>query len=353
MIKFISKPFVAIGKWVRHHWKLSLILVVIIGGAGFWYLRSKQGSAAKVQTEHPQRGYIAQTIDVSGVVDAKEKASLRFAAGGKVVYLGAKEGDTVKKWQTIATIDARDLQNRMQQSLNTYFDQRMSFEQNADNRKDLAPTNALDRTSQTNQKDLETSVLNVQLGDIAIQNTVLSTPIGGVLVSSPTNVTGVNLFATDVFTIINPQTLIFKAAVDQADVSSVHKGQKVRIKLDAYPDEKIETTVNYISYSSSQSSTGTVYIVEMALPLGANVNPLERYRLGMNGDASLIMAEKDNVLTISLGDVKDKDGKKYVMVRSKQKGQPDQEREIQTGLENDTNVEVISGLTEQDEVVVP
>jgi RND family efflux transporter MFP subunit len=348
---FIFRPVVAVGSWIKRHWKLSLFLLLLIG-IGVWYWRSKTVKPVEtLEFTKVKKETLVKKVNVSGLIDAKQKAVLRFAAGGKVVYLGAKEGEFVKKWQTIAKIDSRDLQKRLQQDLNSYFNERMDFEQGSDDRRDIAPTNKLNRTGQKEQKDLENTVLTVEIQDIAIRNTVLTTPIEGILVGLPTTVTGVNLSPTDTFEIIDPSSLVFKAAVDEADISSIKRGQKASIELDAYPDQPLTATVSAIAYRSSQTSKGTVFVVELPIVNDYQYPILERYRLGMNGDVDITVNTKENVLSIPLDTISEHDNKKFVKRRSGENSA--EEVEIKTGLETDDVVEVTSGLKEGDEIVVP
>src|SRR5690554_2544870 len=115
--------------WKKRKW-------LVIGGGVILLLVIRQvfagGQQQTLTFTSPTRETLVKTLVVSGVVDAKEKASLRFLAGGKVTNLGAKEGDQVKKWQTIATIDARTLANTQQQSLNSYAQQRLTWDQETD-----------------------------------------------------------------------------------------------------------------------------------------------------------------------------------------------------------------------------
>jgi RND family efflux transporter MFP subunit len=352
-VKYLVAPVA----FFRRHWKLCLVIVVLVGGFLFFKSKSAQAKKVPLSFAHPQKQDLTKKLEVSGVIDAKEKASLRFASGGKVTYIGAKEGDVIKKWQTIARIDAADLQKRMQQDLNLYFNQRMDFDQSKANLKDKAITTTDERTQQKDQKTLENEVLDVQIRDIAIKNTVLSSPIEGVLVSSPTNVTGVNLFSTDVFEVVNPASLVFRAAVDETDIALVKKDQPAAILLDSYPEDKdkVETKIEYISYKSSQTSTGTVFIVEMPIPQNYQFSLLDHFRLGMNGDVTIVLAEKKNVLAVPLSATKERDGKTYVtLYKGKENGKDKTEdKEIEKGLETDDAVEVVSGLTEQDQIVVP
>jgi len=349
MKKWLQLPKNALN-WVCQHWKLTAFVVLILIGVGIWQYRKAQAAVPQFKFTQVEKTQLTEYLSVSGVVDAKESANLRFAGGGKLTYLGAQEGDLVKKGQTLARIDARSLQKKMQQDLNTYFIQRLTYDQDQANRSNQTYTDALGRQQQQDQATLNNSVLNVEIQDITIQNTVLSTPIAGVLVSSPASVTGTTLLATDLFEVINPQTLIFRATVDQADISKVLKGQVSAIALDAYSDTPIPSKVSYISFKSAQSSTGTVYVVELPIP-ATGAADLNRYRLGMNGDASITLNQKNDVLTIPISAVREKDGRTVVKIKIGPNAATD--REIQTGLETETQIEVVSGLNQGDEVVVP
>jgi len=324
-------------------------MVVLVIAAALWWWSSAnakeelQGTFTSVK----QQDFVA-TITVSGRMDAKEKARLRFMAGGKVVHLGAKEGDFVNKWQTIATIDRAALQKQLQQNLNTYMKERYDFEDVKDDIKDKVLDVQDNRQVARDQYDLDNQVINVEIQSIAIQNTVLSAPFAGILTVSPTNTTGVQLLASDYFEIVNPETLVFRAAVDEIDLHKLSIGQQAKIVLDAYDGEEISSTLSYIAFTSSESSSGTVFLLEF--PIAAS--DMSRYRLGMNGDVDIELERRSNTLVIPLDAISERDGKVFVQVRAAD-GESLEEREVTLGLENEDEVEVLSGLTKQDEVFLP
>jgi HlyD family secretion protein/macrolide-specific efflux system membrane fusion protein len=347
-IKTIIKPFLnKIVNFCKNHWKLLIFLLVILLLVIFWQFKSSQKNKAKLVFQHPEIKNIVKKLEVSGVIDAKEKARLRFAGGGKVVYLGAKEGDQVKKGKTIATIDKIALEKQLQQDLNLYSKERLDWENTRDDIKDRWIDNTEKRTVDQAQLDLNNEVIDVEIKTEAIKNSALYAPFNGVLTFSPTAVAGTQLLATDYFEIVNPNSLIFKAAVDESDISKVKAGQLAKIQLDAYEDQEFDSSVNYIAYTSSQSSTGTVFVVEFPLS-----NPdLNVFRIGMNGDVAITLAAKDNVLTVPYSATKERDNKFFVDVKNGPETY--QEKEIQVGLVSDDEVEVISGLSENDEVLIP
>jgi RND family efflux transporter MFP subunit len=339
--------------FVKKRYKLLIILAVALVGMGVFLYNKAQANKVELTFEHPVRQDITQTLEISGIIDATERVSMRFAAGGKVVYLGAQEGDWVKKWQTIATIDRRDLQNRLEKDLNLYLKERYDWDQQLDDIQDRTIDKEEERSVDKNQLDLNNVVLDVEYRDIAITNTVLSSPFEGILVSSPLTVTGVNLLATDVFEIVNPATLVFKALVDEADIALVQTGQNARLSLDAYENLQLSSTVEKISYKSTPSSSGTAFIVEFPVvdPATTIDTALKKYRLGMNGDVEIILEEKSDVLTVPLIATREENGKTYVDVKINE--ETIEPREIEVGLETDEDVEVLSGLNENDEVLIP
>lgn len=344
----LSSAFIFLTNFLKNHWKLLLFLIILISLLGFWQYRRIQKSKPVLTFQKVERKDLVKTLEISGVVDAKERVKMRFLGGGKVTYVGAKEGDWVKKWQTIAAIDKATLKKSIEQDLNDYMKERWDFEE--DGRityRDRVKNDTVLRILDKNQWDLENTVLDVEITDIAIKNTNLYAPFEGILISSPTSVIGVQLLATDYFEIINPKTLVFKAIVDELDIGLVNLDKTARIELDAYEDEIISSQVSYISYISGQASSGTVFVVEFPI----DSDNVQKYRLGMNGDAEIKLEEKSNVLAVPLDATIERDEKIFINVKTGKDTY--EEREIEIGLETDDELEVVGGLSEGDEILLP
>lgn len=331
---------------IKNYKKRYIFLFVVVLLVGFVVVRNSSKKQTAFETGNPVVSDLKKTLDVSGVIDAHNKASLRFLAGGKVTYVGAKEGDVVKKWQTIATVDTRSLQKSLEQGLNTFSSSLMDTEQTYDNSKDIHGNKATDRTIEKSNLALRNTALSVESYDIAIKNSSLASPISGILYDSPTNISGVILSPTDTFKIADPTSLFFVVDVDEADIGGVVVGQPVSISLDSYPDETIESKVESVSFQSVQGSNGTTYRVKIELPVD---NTNLKYRMGMNGTARILLEEKSGVLSIPITALIQRGGKSYVQVINA--GKPE-EKEIVTGIETNEDIEVISGLSASDEVVI-
>ena len=136
--------------------------------------RSQQVEFSEYQVN---RQDISQVLVLSGTLDAKERVYLNFLAGGKLVYLGAQEGDWVKQGQTIATVDYRDLQKSLEKNLNFYENRRLDWDAQLEEDKDQVLTEDEQRAREQNQNLLENTVLDVELISVAVDNRVMSAPL--------------------------------------------------------------------------------------------------------------------------------------------------------------------------------
>jgi HlyD family secretion protein len=125
------------------------------------------------------------------------------------------------------------------------------------------------------------------------------------------------------------------------------QNQTAEIEIDAHSDETIDSFVSYVSFKSVASTSGTSFIVEFPI----KSSDLSKYRLGMNGDVKIKLETRENVLTIPLISIKERGDKTFVDIKTGKK--TTEEREIEVGLETDDYIEVLSGLSETDEVVIP
>lgn len=330
--------------WFKSHKLIVfLVLLAILGG---WYFFARRPQV--VYDEYtPTRADIAQTLELSGKVRAENSATLKFLAGGLVTYLGPKQGDSVKKWQTLASVDTRQLQKTMEQKLNLYAIQRGTFDQTIDDNDNSIPSgelgDTLKRLLEKNQYQLENTVKDVEYQSLTLQLSRLTSPISGILIQSPITSANVQVSATDTWIVVDPTSLYLSADLDETDLKRVSVGQKVQVSLDAYPDQKITSSIDSISYSPKETTSGTTYEVKIAI----DSPDQQLLRLGLNGTAGVVLTEKDNTLTLPASAITNTAGKPFVYLKS---GNKYIEKSIETGIENGGVVEVLSGVSESDHV---
>ncbi|MFH2019202.1 MAG: efflux RND transporter periplasmic adaptor subunit [bacterium] len=320
--------------------------VVLIGLIG-WKLLNKNGH--QYSQYSVERRDITETIELSGEIDAKLKEDLRFLAGGLVTYFPWKEGDEIKKYSTVASLDARALKKSLTKQLNLYASERHDFDSTQDlyqkERDDGDVDQALRRILEKAQYDLTNSVIDVELQDLSLTLSRLYAPFTGILVSAPITTPNVNVLATNVFTLVDPTSLYFLADLDESDLNVVVPGLPVKLELDAYPNDLMETTVESISYASKVTSTGTTYEITIPIPL----DKMSTLRLGLNGTASIILSAKKDILTLPIEAVSEENDRRYVLVMD---GKKTLEKDVKVGISNNNFVEITSGLSEGDVVVL-
>ena len=285
-----------------------------------------------------------ETLSLSGKIDAEEKVTLRFQTSGRLAWVGVKQGDYVKRYQSIASLDQRDLKNRLEKYLRDYTKERNDFEED---RRTTYPsgavTDTIKRILEKNQYDLDKTVLDVEYQSLAIEYSNLWSPIEGIVTKVDSPFAGVNITPTQAeFEIVDPKTIFFSATVDQTDVVMIKTGMKGKIIFDPYPDEEVEGSVKYISFSPKTGETNTSYEVKIIFP---NDEDKLKYRLEMTGDIDFITNVRKNVLSVPESYVKSENGKKYVLklVNGKKV-----KTFVTLGEEIDGSFEITLGLREGD-----
>ncbi|MFA5113920.1 MAG: efflux RND transporter periplasmic adaptor subunit [Candidatus Margulisiibacteriota bacterium] len=170
-------------------------------------------------------------------------------------------------------------------------------------------------------------------------------PINGFIIQRGVEA-GQSLTSNDVV-LVMADKLIVKASIDETDIGRIKVGQQVKIVLDAYPKEEINGSVEHIAYESKVVSNVTVYEVDVIPDTVPSF-----FRAGMSATVNFSQNARAGVLTVPLKAIK-KRGKAVYVFKPSADNKTAQAVQIETGLENGDNIEVISGLAEGEKVAVP
>lgn len=273
-----------------------IVVVLVVLGAFIIYRRTHRPASYTPYTVTSRD--LTDSLELSGKTTASSTATLRFLTGGYVTYLGAKEGDSVKKWQILASLDTRQLQNLLTQKLNLYAIERGTFDQTIDDNDNSVPggdlARELSRLLAKNQYQLDNTVLDVEYQDLSLKLSRLVSPLAGILIHSPASAAPVQVTSADTWVVVDPTSLEFVADVDETDLSRVKVGQKVTLTLDSAPDRPIATVITSIAFSPKETTTGTTFAVHMSIPK----EDMASLRLGLNGTAKVELASKQGVPTL-------------------------------------------------------
>lgn len=129
--------------------------------------------------------------------------------------------------------------------------------------------------------------------------------------------------------------------VDELDIVDVEVGQSVDVEIDAFPDQTFTGTVKRISGVGTVSGGVASYEVTVLLD-EASVNLMD----GMTASVEIIVADKQDVLLVPVEAVSTANGQNYVTLADGQTSF------VTIGASDDTNVEILSGVNEGDQVLI-
>ena len=332
--------------FLKKRWYLVLVTVLVLGFLFFKFTSKPKSTEKSYKVKITN---LKEELSFSGQIDATEKVTLRFQTSGRLAWIGVKEGDYVKKYQTLASLDQRDIKNRLQKYLNTFVSQRLSFEQTKDDnwnkQYDLSELirKSAQRTLEDSQYDLNNSVLDVELQNLSLEYANLWTPIEGVVTKISTPFSGVNITPSGAeFEVINPKTVYFSATADQTEVIKLEEGDAGKLILDAYPDLINKVKIDYLGFTPKTGESGTVYEVRMLIEDSINNKNL---RYGMTGDTTFVLREKNNILAIPVSYLKGSKRNNFVYMKTNNKRN---KVKVETGDEIDGMIEITSGLKAND-----
>ncbi len=148
--------------------------------------------------------------------------------------------------------------------------------------------------------------------------------------------------------ISDPKNLALWIEVDETQIHRLRVGSLAKITLDSNRGQSIEGRVSEVSLGSSEKEGTRLKTYDVSTrfdPKGQNI------REGFSGQAEFVFARRENTLSIPLAAIRYMDGKELVVVAhdDRSMGTP---KEVKFGLKTDVEAEVVSGLMENDYVVI-
>lgn len=205
------------------------------------------------------------------------------------------------------------------------------------------------------QEGLESAKSKLDSTQDNYENYTITAPISGQVITKTVktgdNVSSGGNSATTMAVIYDLSQLTFEMSVDELDIQSVKTGQTVEITADAFEGRTFTGKVTNISLASSYANGVTNYPVTVTLDEAGDLLP------GMNVDGEIILEQAKDTLVVPV-DALMRGNRVYV--KDEASGQSRESEgsvpagfravEVETGLMNDDFVEIVSGLSEGQEV---
>ncbi len=317
----------------------GIIIVLILIN----FLIPKNSNTVPPQFAEVKKQDLKQEISASGILNGKESATLRFKSGGKLSYVNVKVGDNVTKGQIIAGLDTQDLTIALRIAQSNFRDKKATADKIHDDLSGVTSESFTQRQTRTTAEVAQDNAYDSLLAaQRAFQDDVIISPIAGV-VTAQSPIAGQIVGASDIVAqIVDFSQIVFEADIDESDISKIALLQRSEITLNTYGDKIFKGTVIEITPQTHTTASGaTVVTVKML------VDDLDIAHIsGLNGQVNIITSEKDNVLSVPLDAVRNNN---TVFTKTISGVRP---RKVSTGFKTDTDIEIIEGLNEGDQVVV-
>lgn len=323
--------------------KYFIIGVIVLALVGFFLFRPKENQQ-RLQFSEVKRQDIRSAVSSSGTLSGKDVANLKFKSSGKLAYLNVKTGDVVSKWDLIAGLDTLDLSIKLQQAQNTLRDKQAAAEKTLDDVKDHSKdetfTQKKDRSAAEAARDNAFDA--VKEAQRAFQDAAIYSPLSG-LITQTNGVPGQTVSSSDLIAqVVDNSQITFDTDIDEADIGKINVGQQAEITLDAFEEETFKGSVDQIIPQTKTTSSGaTVVTVKISLSQSPKT-----FINGLSGQASIILSESKNALTIPLEALREDDS---VFVSDGQSLKP---VKVTVGIRSDTYVEIKEGLNGNDKVLL-
>lgn len=364
-------------------WGIALLAVAALAAGMWWWLKPK--NEINYLTEPVVRTSIAQTVSATGEISAAQLVDVGAQASGQIKKLHVTLGQQVKKGDLIAEIDSTSQLNNLNTNkakLDTYQAQLVSAEialRSADKKyqreqalwkEDATSREALEdgqdafAAAKASVAELKSSIRQTQIAintaEADLGYTRITAPMDGTVVAIPVEegqTVNANQTTPTIVQVADLSTMLNKMQIAEGDVNKVKAGMKLTFTTLSQPDNVREATLESIdpglttmsqgSYTTSTDTTDSAiyYYARSLVPNEDNV-----LHIGMTTENTIIINQAEKVLAVPKLAVKQRGGKQYVRVLG-ENNQP-QEKEITTGLSDNMNTEVKSGLGEGENVII-
>ncbi len=205
---------------------------------------------------------------------------------------------------------------------------------------------------QTAKSQIARSEAGLRSAKVQLDSTTIRSPRSGVVlqkyVEQGTIIASAQSFSAQGQSVVQIGDLtrvMVDVGVDESDIAQIKKGQKVKVTLDAFPDDEFEGRVRRIDPRGTTDQNVTTIRTQVEI-----TKPDARLRPGLNAECEFIVSEKGDVISVPSKAVRGgKDGKKTVQVLGKD-NKP-QSVEVETGMEAGDNIEIVKGLKGGEKVV--
>jgi len=345
-----------------------ILLLAVAGYFGYQHLEKQKavamGAKEETLTAEVTRETIELNVEISGDIEPLEQVEVKAEVSAKLTKIHVELGQSVERGQLLFELDDQELLTDLESAELEIESARLALEKTLSDyqrnqrlfEKELIP--ARDVANSLTDKELaENSVerAHKRLQNVKdkLEKTKVLAPITGMILEMPVVEGQIIVAAASV----NSGTLLMKLAdlsrliitthINQIDVAKLNPKMKIIFFVDPLPDENFAGKIHTIAPTATVKQNVKGFLVEMVIP-----EPDSRLKPGMTANVVIPIDVRENVLCVPLAAVFSEPDRSKVVYIHNGEGVDPEKRSVQIGVANLDFVEIESGLTENEAVML-
>jgi len=353
--------------------KYILIALLVFGVlfSAAYFAKTNSKSAITYKTEKLFLTTIEKETVVTGKVVPEDEVEVKPQIGGIIDRIFVEEGDRVTTGDLIARIKvvpneqnlnaAKGRVKKAQITLTTrkkdFMRNKSLYEKGIISNADYIANELLYNQAQQDVLNAESDLKIIREGSIggsSAANTDIRATVPGTVLEIPVEegdqVIESNSFnaGTTIAAIADLGKMIFEGKVDEAEVASLRVGTPLKVSLGAIEDQELDATLKFIAPKGTEEQGAVQFKIEADMVLSDSVF----VRAGYSANAAIVLERKEGVLALreALVQFDRKTQDPYVEIMTGD--QKFERREVKLGISDGVNVEILKGVSKEDQVKV-
>lgn len=382
---------------------LLLFIVVLIGGkkAGWW---GEQDNVTTVETQKATLSTLTQKVSATGKIQPELEIKLSSEVSGEIIELPVKEGQMVQKgdllvrinpdiYQSVLKRSAASLETvraSLQQSEATLKEAEASYQRNkqlfakgviskSEWDKAISAYEVAKASRESAHFNVQSAMASVSEAQDNLKKTVIYAPTTGTIsklnVELGERVVGtIQMSGTEIMRVANLGSMEVEVDVNENDIVKVNIGAPVQIAVDAYLKRIFKGSVTNIANTANATTSVdqvTNFKVKVHIDdtsysdlLQGKPSGYSPFRPGMTATVDILTQTKKNIVVAPISAIVVKKRSEIDPNTPKEDADKRQEaifvvkdgkailRAVNTGIQDNTHIEILSGVGEGDEIIV-
>lgn len=386
---------------------VAILLLLLVGKKMGWF--GKKDNLKQVTTEKVQLKEIIETVSATGKIYPEVEVNISSEVSGEIIELPVREGDQVKKGDLLVRVNPDLIESALNRAEASYQNAKAGLEQAEANLKqakaDYERNETLFAKGVISRADWDRSIANYETAVASkssayygvksaaasvnesrdnLLRTTIYAPMSGTIsllsIELGERVVGTQQMAgTEILRVANLNNMEVEVDVNENDIVKVQIGDTAIVEVDAYLKKEFKGVVSEIANSAAGNLAADqvtnfkvkVRILENSYEELTEGKPesFSPFRPGMTATVDIITNRRPNAVSVPISAIVIKTDtsstaspyskpvanssvleEKFECVFVNNNGKA-KLRVVKTGVQDDTNIEVLSGLEAGDEII--